>query len=275
MKDKCIVMFSGGLDSRLAIKIMQERGIDVLALFFKLPFSKDVEGEIRKFVKEQKANLIVLDCTTGELFKEYLLMIRKPKYQRGSCLNPCVDCKVFMLEKAKEIADKKGIQWVVTGEVEGQRPMSQMKKSLGVIEEESGLRERILRPVDEIAFGRRRDKQIALAKKFKINYPPPAGGCLLCEKLYCEKLRRVLCRDDLSNKDIKLLKIGRHFEASNIILGRDKKENELLEKEKGIKIIPMQPGATALVKTKKYEEKAKKLIKKYSKHDIEGFDITE
>ncbi|MBA7707239.1 hypothetical protein ES703_116108 [subsurface metagenome] len=100
--------------------------------------------------------------------------------------------------------------------------------------------------------GRRRERQIALAKKFKISYPTPAGGCLLCEKLYCEKFKKILDKKDLSYNDIQLLKIGRHFKASQIILGRNKKENEQLEKEKGIKIIPKQPRPTALIKNKIY-----------------------
>ena len=96
---------------------------------------------------------------------------------------------------------------------------------------------------------------------------------MLCEKLYCEKLKKILNKKDLSYNDIQLLKTGRHFEASQIILGRNKKENELLEKEKGIKIIPKQIGATALVKNKKYQKKAEKLIQKYSKHKIKDFII--
>jgi len=208
-------------------------------------------------------------------------------------MNPCIDCRIFILKKAKEFADKKGIELIVTGEVLGERPMSQMKRAMNIIEKESGLKGRLLRPlsakllpeteaeksglVDREKFydiqGRRRERQMILAKKFKISYPSPAGGCLLCEKLYCEKLKKILDKKNLTYNDIQLLKIGRHFEASKIILGRNKKENELLEKEKGIKIIPKQIGPTALIKDKKYKEKAKKLIQKYSKHKIKDFVV--
>ena len=304
-KVKVIVMFSGGLDSRLAVKIMQEQRLNIWALFFKLPFSKNIENDIKKFSKKEKIKLKIFDCTKGKLFREYLELIKNPKYGRGTGMNPCIDCRIFILKKAKEFAGEKGIKIIVTGEVLGERPMSQMKRAMDIIEKESGLKGRLLRPlsarvlpeteaekkglVDREKFcdirGRRREKQIALAKRFKISYPTPAGGCLLCEKLYCEKLKKILDKKDLSYDDIQLLKIGRHFEAScvnfdtklpeasQIILGKNKKENELLEKGKGIKIIPKQIGPTALIKNKKYQKKAEKLIQKYSKHKIENFTI--
>ena len=280
-KNKCILLFSGGLDSRLSVKIMKEQGLEIIVVYFKLPFSKDVEEEIKEFCKSEKVKLKIFDCTKGKLFQEYLDVIRNPKHGRGVGLNPCIDCRIFMLRKAKKLADKKGIEYIVTGEVIGQRPMSQTKKAAQIIEEKAGLKNRIMRPLIEFykIQGRKRDKQIALAKKFGISYPAPAGGCLLCEKLYCEKLKKILNEKNLGYKDIQLLKIGRHFESSQIILGKNKTENELLEKEKGIKIIPKQSGPTALIKPcpptqrKELINKAKKLIQKYSKHKIKDFTI--
>lgn len=316
MSKKLIVMFSGGLDSRLAVKIMQKQGFEIIALFFKLPFGTGCcnEGCAFNFSQMQGVELKIFDCTKGKLLQEYLKIVRNPKHGRGSGMNPCIDCRIFILKKAKEFADKKGIELIVTGEVLGERPMSQMKRAMDIIEKESGLNGRLLRPlsakllpkteaekkglVDKEKFydiqGRRRERQMALAKKFKISYPHPAGGCLLCEKLYCEKLKKILNKKDLSYNDIQLLKIGRHFEASQIILGRNKKENELLENAKnsfrnfgatksknkqdfvGEKgeyklIIPKQIGPTALIKNKKYQEKAERLIQKYSKHKIKDF----
>lgn len=295
MSKRLIVMFSGGLDSRLAIRIMQKQGFKIIALFFKLPFGTGCcnEGCAFNFSQMQGVELKIFDCTRGKLLQEYLEIIRNPKYGWGAGMNPCIDCRIFILKKAKEFADRKGIELIVTGEVLGERPMSQMKRAMDIIEKESGLNGRLLRPLsakllpeteaekkglaDREKFydiqGRRRERQMTLAKKFKISYPSPAGGCLLCEKLYCEKLKKILNKKDLSYNDIQLLKTGRHFEASQIILGRNKKENELLEKEKGIKIIPKQIGATALVKNKKYQKKAEKLIQKYSKHKIKDFII--
>ncbi len=276
MSKKLIVMFSGGLDSRLVIKLMQEKNFDILALFFNLPFGAGCcdEGCAFNFSQMQGVELKIFDCTKGKLFQEYLKIVRNPKYGRGAGMNPCIDCRIFMLKKAKRFADKEGIKMIATGEVLGERPMSQTKRAMDIIEKESGLKGRLVRPLCEIGIkGRSRKKQIALAKKFKISYPTPAGGCLLCEKLYCEKLKKILDKKNLIYKDIQFLKIGRHFEASQIILGKDKKENELLEKEKGIKIIPNQAGPTALIKDKKYEKEAKKLIQKYSKHKIKDFVV--
>jgi len=277
MKKKCIVMFSGGLDSRLALKIMQERGFDVIAVFFKLPFIKNIEDEIKGFAKKNKVRLKVFDCTKGNLLRDYLKIIKNPKYGQGAGLNPCIDCRIFMLKKARKFADTYKIKLIFTGEVLGQRPMSQTARAIKVIDKEIGFE--LTRPLIDMGIsGRNRKKQIALAKKFKISYPSPAGGCLLCEKLYCEKLKKILDKK-LSYKDIELLKIGRHFEASQIILGRNGAENKILEKEKGIKIIPRQAGPTALINSrppaqkKELIEKARKLIQKYSKHKIKEFRV--
>ena len=277
MKSKCVVLLSGGLDSRLAVKIMQKRGFDVVAVFFKLPFGTGCcdENCSFNFSQLQGIELKVFDCTKGKLFQEYLDIVRNPKYRRGTAMNPCIDCRIFILKKAKEFADKEKIKYIATGEVEGERPMSQMKKSLDIIEEESGLKGRLVRPLCEIGIqGRRRDKQIELAKKFGISYPNPGGGCLLCEKLYCEKLKKIINKK-IEFDDVRLLNIGRHFENSEIILGRNNSENKMLEREKGIKIIPKQPGATALIKSRKYEEKAKELIRRYSKKEIREFEVRE
>jgi len=117
MKQKVIVMLSGGLDSRLAVKLMQEKGYDVLALHFKLPFGSGCCDENCSFNFAQMAGvkLKIFDCTRGKLLKEYLDVVRKPKYGRGSCMNPCIDCRIFMLKKAKKFADKNKINLIVTG----------------------------------------------------------------------------------------------------------------------------------------------------------------
>ena len=271
--NKCIVMLSGGLDSRLVVKIMRERGFEVIAVHNKFPFSKNVYEEVKKFCKEQKVKLKIFDFTKDKLLQDYLKMLRKPIYGKGTALNPCIDCRILGLKIAKKFADSKKIKFIATGEVQGQRPMSQHGKAMKIVENKSGLKDRLLRPLADYGItGRRRIEQMKLAKKFKITYPGPGGGCLLCEKEYCKKLEKILDKK-LSADDIKLLSVGRHFECSEIILGRDKKENEILDKHKGWKVVPEQPGATALVKYKKDIEKAKELIKKYSKHEIEEFVV--
>src|SRR6056297_748070 len=155
LNKKCIVMFSGGLDSRLVIKIMQEQGFNVLALHFKLPFGGGcgcLEKEIKEFTKTHETKLKTIDCTKGKYLKEYLEILKHPKYGRGKGVNPCIDCRAFMLKKAKKIADKKNIKLIVTGEVLGERPMSQMKKSMEIVETESNLNGRILRPLSSLAL---------------------------------------------------------------------------------------------------------------------------
>jgi tRNA-specific 2-thiouridylase len=247
---KCVLLFSGGLDSRLALKIMQEQGYEVTCLYFKLPFSCSNFQDVEDFVKESKSKLVVFDCNQGELFKEYWKSISHAKYGRGQGANPCKDCKIFMFNLAKEFADEKGIGLIVTGEVLGERPMSQLKNSMNLIEEQSSLKGRLLRPlsakllpeteaekqglVDRSKFydiqGRKRDKQIELAKKFKIKYPHPAGGCLLCEKLLKDRFLYLFKRG-VSDKELGLVVLGRHFviNGSWIILGRNEQENKILE----------------------------------------------
>ena len=296
-KIKSLVLLSGGLDSRLAVKIMQEQS-EVEAVLFDLPFGGGCCSDkfcVFRFAQKQKVKFHIIDVTKGKLFKEYMGMIIHPKYSRGTALNPCIDCHLFMLKKAKNLAKKIRADIIVTGEVLGERPLSQHKQALMLIEKESGLTKKLLRPlsakllpptlVEEKELinreklldiqGRQRKRQINLAKHYNIDFPHPAGGCLLCEREYCKKLKPILENKGLSQNDINLLSIGRHFEASKIILGKNQKENTILEKEKGIKIIPLQPGPTALVKDKKLIPKAKKLIKEYSKQEIREFEIKE
>ena len=274
MKPKCIVMLSGGLDSRLAIKIMQEQGFDVLALFFNLPFGTGCCDQkcSFNFSQMQGVKLKIFDCSQGKLLEEYLDVIRKADHGRGSGIDPCIDCRIFILKKAKKFAEENKIKFIATGEVLNERPMSQNAKAMKIIENESNLKEKLIRPLCEIGIsGRRRDKQIELAKKFKISYPNPGGGCLLCEKELKDKIKTVLDKK-VPEYYAGLVNVGRHFENSKIILGRNLKENEILKIQKGIKIIPKQPGATALVINKKFEKKAKELIQKYSKKKIVEFE---
>jgi len=300
---KALVLLSGGLDSRLACKILQEQlgKENVEAIFFLLPFTGGCCADkwcVFRFAQKQGIRLYIIDCTKGKLFQEYIQIIRKPKHSRGVALNPCIDCHIFMLKKAKKLARKIKAQIIATGEVLGERPLSQNKKALRLVEKEAGLTGKVLRPLSAKLLpkteaekkglidrnkllgiqGRQRKKQIELAKRHKITFPAPAGGCLLCEREYCKKLRPLL-EKRISYNDIKLLGIGRHFNDSEIILGKNKEENSILEKEKGIRIIPKQPGPTALVRPdkkqneKKLIEKAKELIRKYTKHKIKEFEV--
>jgi tRNA U34 2-thiouridine synthase MnmA/TrmU len=302
---RALVLLSGGLDSRLVVKILQEHlgKKNVEALFFLLPFSGGCCSDkfcVFRFTQKQGARLHIHDCTKGKLFKEYMSMIRKPKHGRGTALNPCIDCHIFMLKKAKSLARKIKAEIIASGEVLGERPLSQNKKALMSVEKKAGLQGKLLRPLSakllpiteaekkklidrEKLFdmrGRQRKRQIKLAKKYGIDFPSPAGGCLLCEKEYCKKLKSLLDKK-INFNDIKLLSVGRHFLANQIILGKNEQENRQLEKQTGIKIIPKQPGPTALIKyeNKRSKEelikKAKKLIQRYSKHKLKDFEVRE
>ena len=295
-KNKCIVMLSGGLDSRLAVKVMQEQGFDVLALFFNLPFGTGCcdQGCSFNFSQLEGVKMKMFDCSKGKLLQEYLEVLKKPKYGIGAGVNPCIDCRVFMFKKAREFADKEGIDLVVSGEVLGERPMSQMQKSMDLVEEESGLKGRLLRPLSAKLLpetdaekkgivdreklydiqGRRRLKQIELAEKFKISYPNPAGGCLLCEKNLKNKLDYLLKRG-MNDDEIKLVGIGRHFVIDNcwVILGRDEKENKIIETVGKNLVLPEKIGPSAVIfgKCDNIKEKVKELVNVYSK----GVDLKE
>jgi len=301
-KSKALVLFSGGLDSRLVIKLLSEQlgKENIIALIFKLPFGSRYEknlDESLEFCKKQGIQAEIIDCTSGKLLKEYLKIIKDPLYGHGACLNACIDCKIFIFKKAKEYAGKQKpkIQIIATGEVLGQRPMSQHRKALDIIEQEAGLQGRLLRPLSAKLLpetlaeksslidrsrlfdiqGRGRKRQIELAEKYQIDFPSPGGGCLLCEPEFCQKVKPLLEQEKIKEIDIQLLKVGRHFQDSNIVLGKNERENTELEKIKnkfnqGILLVPEQPGPTAFLKKKdkKLIGQAKELIKKYSKHEI-------
>lgn len=309
-KPKALILFSGGLDSRLVVMMMKEQigKKNIQPIFFVLPFGSGCCNEhcSLNFCQKYNIKLKIIDCTKGRNLKGHLKIIRKPKYGYGSGLNPCIDCRIYMLKKAKEYADKNGFDIIATGEVLNERPMSQYKKAMQIIEQESGLKGRLLRPLSAKLLseteiekkglinreklldirGRSRRRQIQLAKKYKINYPTPAGGCLLCEKEFARRLKPLLNKK-LTEHDIQLLKLGRHFKNSQIILGRDKNENKKLEiifkrlkkqDKKNAKtllpllLIPKQPGPTALIRNKNYKKEAERLIRKYSKHEIKKIE---
>ena len=251
---KALVLHSGGLDSRLTIKLLQDQGIEVEAVHFKLPFEGCCQSDCAfKFAQLEGIKLYIMDVTKGRLFKDYIRMLRKPSHGHGSGLNPCIDCRIFMLKRAKNLAKEISADIIATGEVLDERPMSQTMKSMKIIEKEAGLEGKLLRPLSAKVLpetkaekrgwvdrsklmniqGRRRLPQLELAKKFEIrSFPNPAGGCILCEKEFAAKLRDLLShKKNIEPEDIRLLRIGRHFRfgGSKIIVGRKELENELLK----------------------------------------------
>lgn len=297
-KHKVLLLFSGGLDSRIALKLLQEqKNIEIELVFFQLPFGGGCCNNLQcifNYSQTQATKLHIIDLTKPPLLQEYLEIIKFPKHGTGTAMNPCRDCKILMLKKAKILADEIGAEIIATGEVLSQRPMSQLEHQLALTEKQSNLQGKLLRPLSAKLLpetdaekqkiinreklldisGRQRKRQIQLAKKYKIKYPNSGGGCLLCEKEYCKKLQALLKNKPLKKikpQDIQLLSIGRHFQnKGQIILGKNHQENLILEHlNKELKynlIISTTPGPTAIFENKLDKKTTQELIKKYSKN---------
>lgn len=271
-RPKALALYSGGLDSTLAILILLEQKIEVEALSFVHDFGC---GKNREHILET-AKRFGFSVNFITLEEEFINMVKNPKHGYGKNMNPCIDCRILMLKKAKEYARESGASFFVTGEVLNQRPLSQKRNVLKLIDREAGLEGYVLRPLSalnleptipekeglvkrELLFGfegRSRKPQIALAKKFGlIDYPQPAGGCLLTDPIYSLRFKELLkMNPNPSPRDIKLLGIGRHFRLSQsckVIVGRNRKENEILERiaNEGDFILKASdyPGPTLLI----------------------------
>ncbi len=252
---RAIALFSGGLDSTLAILTILKQGITVSAIKFVTPFEPDI-SDTQVSSSKQYAFLKSsgVDIQVRHLGKDFMEMVKNPKHGYGKNMNPCIDCRIFMLRRSKALMDALGADFIVTGEVLGQRPMSQRKDIIYHIDKEASVTDYVLRPLSakllrltkpesegivsrELLYnfsGRSRKPQIALAKEYGLtDYPAPAGGCLLTETQYSHKLKDLLIHDPFpSMRDIKLLKIGRHFRITpgcKIIIGRDELENQFIE----------------------------------------------
>jgi tRNA-specific 2-thiouridylase len=290
---KALGLLSGGLDSILATELIRRQGIEVVAFNVKTPFGipkKDGTSEATQAAEQLKVPLKVVSVEG-----DYLQMLRKPKHGYGRNLNPCVDCKIFIIKKAKKYAKEIGADFIFTGEVLGERPMSQHYPALKLIEEETGLKGKLLRPlsakllpetvaekkglVDRTKLlsiqGRSRKPQFQLAKEFGITaYPSPAGGCLLTCEEYAKKLRDLFAnKKRISMADVALLRVGRHFRLgkNKMVVGRNEAENKLLTARKTPSEyyfeLPEIVGPITILqgpKTKKAIETAAKLTAFYS-----------
>ncbi|MEO2067914.1 MAG: DUF814 domain-containing protein [Desulfurobacteriaceae bacterium] len=287
---KVFLLFSGGLDSIIAAKLLRNLGYDVVGVHITSPlFQKDIE-KLESLAKKLGIELLILKAGN-----DYLEMLKNPVYGYGKNVNPCIDCKAYMLRKLKEIA---GNNIIATGEVLGQRPMSQHMDAFRKIEKLSGLKKKILRPlsarllpptvyeeeglVDKEKLldlkGRSRKRYPEILKSLGINIddlPTPAGGCLLTEPSFAKKIKDLMEHDELTWENIELLKVGRHFRIGNckLIVGRNKVENKVLrENKKEIDYIlttPGVPGPTGLLRcqeepTEEILEKACGIVARYS-----------
>jgi tRNA-uridine 2-sulfurtransferase len=292
-KVKAVSLLSGGLDSILATELIRRQGIEVYAFNVKTPFGipkKDGKSEAETAAEQLKVPFKVL-----KVEGDYLRMLRNPKHGYGRNLNPCVDCKIFILKKAKQYAKQIGADFLFTGEVLGERPMSQHYPALKTIEKEAGLDGKLLRPlsakllpetaaekkglVDRSRLlairGRSRKPQMQLANEYGIkSYPSPAGGCLLTCEEYTKKLRDLLAhKKRVSARDLGLLRFGRHFRVgeNKFIVGRNEAENKFLAANKNPSDyafeLPAIVGPITLLqgpKTKPAIETAAKLTAFYS-----------
>ncbi len=250
--DKSLLLFSEGLDSTLAGLILKREGIRVVALRFITPFfGWKYKVDPRKFVEKCKAlgfdEAMIIDLT-----QEYLEILKNPSYGYGDYANPCIDCKIFFLKKAKKIMEEIGADFIATGEVLGQRPMSQNKTALERIEKEAGVSGILLRPLSAKLLketepekrglinrehlyahsGRQRTFQLELAKKFHLKeIPTPAGGCLLTDPIIGSRTLKVIKENrPFTPLTAELLTFGRHYFDNDlwIILGRNEEENKRL-----------------------------------------------
>lgn len=250
-RPQALALFSGGLDSILAAKLVQEQGVDVLGLHFVSPFF----GKTEKIPRWQKIyGLPIQAVDVSEDFAR--LLFERPKYGFGSVLNPCVDCKILMLRRARALMEESGACCVISGEVLGQRPMSQRRDALNAISRDSGLRGKLLRPLcakhmdpteAELAgliqreslgdaAGRGRKSQMALAERFGITeIPTPAGGCLLTEKENARSYWPILLHAPAPRADdFRLANTGRQYWHTGpegpcwLVIGRKQADNDAI-----------------------------------------------
>ncbi len=258
-----IGLLSGGLDSALAARVLQEAGVEVTCLHFFTGFC--VTGHHSRVGRGRVANPALrvgadndIRVELIDISREYLPMVLAPRHGYGAHMNPCIDCRVFMLRRAKEYMDEVGADFVFTGEVLGQRPLSQRRRAMDLIERESGLGGRLMRPlsarvleptrvetegrVDRNALlaltGRSRTPQLELAKRYGMTgFMSPSGGCcFLADPGYSQRLKdlvRHLDGAELTLDDVYLLGVGRHFRLPSrvkVICARNEVENRFLER---------------------------------------------
>lgn len=252
MNKKAIVLLSGGLDSILAARLMLEQGVDVVAVNFSAKLCMCGCKKTGESPAQAAAKMLKIPLKTIDITDDFIEIIKNPRYGHGANVNPCIDCKIYMLRHAKDMMEKLGASFLVTGEVLGERPMSQRKDALNLIEKRAEVRGILLRPLTAKNLnptkpelegvvgreklldirGRSRKPQIALAEKLGITkYPNPAGGCLLTDPGFAKKVKDAMKHDEFSVENLAILSIGRHFRfspATRLVVGRDAEENDIL-----------------------------------------------
>ena len=251
---KAIALLSGGLDSTLAARVVIDQGIELEALNFMTVFCNCTNRGETCLASQKAVDVLGIPLKVFNVSEEYLDVVKHPKHGYGSNMNPCIDCRIFMLRKSKAYMEGTGASFLITGEVLGQRPMSQRRDAMRLIEKEAGLEGLILRPLSAkflqptipekegwvdrekllAIHGRSRKPQIRLAEEFGIrDYPCPAGGCLLTDPQFARRIRDLIGHDPgFTLNDIHLLKMGRHFRLSprlKLVVGRNEDENQRIK----------------------------------------------
>lgn len=251
---KALALLSGGLDSTLAAKVVLEQGIELEALNFLTVFCTCTNRGATCLASQKAVETLGIPLKVFNISEEYLEIVKHPKHGYGSNMNPCIDCRIFIMKKAKAYLEKTGASFIVTGEVLGERPMSQRRDAMRLIEKEAGLEGVILRPLSAKLLppsipekegwinrerllniqGRSRKPQIELAALFGVqDYPCPAGGCLLTDPGFARRIKDLITHDpNFSLNDVHLLKMGRHFRISpvvKLVVGRNEEENQKIQ----------------------------------------------
>lgn len=297
IRGKAFSLLSGGLDSLLATRLIMAQGIDVVGLHFITPFfGYDLKGREEEYA-ERMAREYGIRARVIDVGEEYLKILRTPRYGYGKNFNPCVDCKVFLFSRAKKMLAEEKRDFLVTGEVLGQRPMSQRRDTLRIVERDSGTEGLLLRPLSarnlkptkpEIEgivdrerllglSGRGRKPQMKLAEEMGIRgYPAPAGGCVLTDPILAARIRKHFAdHPAVGVNEVLLLQTGRQFrfEAEGwLALGRDEAENAKLERlgKPGDVFLKMKngPGPLGLLRGRADADlirKAAAVLARYSK----------
>ena len=245
---KALSLFSGGLDSQLAVAIIKQQGVEVIGLHFTTPFFGGSQ-QLDQAAQDLGISLVEIDISDGYIPRVLL----NPVYGYGKNFNPCIDCHAYMLNTAGKLLEEYNASFIITGEVVGQRPMSQNRSALNAVDKLSGYKGYVVRPLsgkllDETIpekegwidreqlldiSGRGRSRQIDLAEKYQLSdYPSPAGGCLLTESNFARRLRQMLQYiSEPSARELQVLRLGRHFYLADgilLVVGRNRSENDRL-----------------------------------------------
>lgn len=279
---KAIGCISGGLDSILAVCLLREQGIEVeglhvVHLWHPRLLDEPSEPEGVRAIASRGVRIHTVEAAEADL-----AMVQDPRHGLGKRMNPCIDCRIWTLGRAKALMEALGADFVFTGEVVGQRPMSQHRGALALVAREAGLEDLLLRPLSAKLLpatrpereglvdrerlldvsGRGRKRQMALAEEFGVKeYPTPAGGCLLTDPAFAHRLREAMAHGDVTVAEVELLKVGRHFrlaDGSRVVVGRRHEENVRLKRLLAAGDVELEaaemPGPTTLLRGTPSEE---------------------